>query len=233
MVISKRQPGKTQKTPLGTQKHVPEQARYYPPQEERINIASHSVGIILSVIGLYLLLSKAIHNDHKLQIIGYGIYGFSLLVLYAASTAYHSIQNSELRRKVRILDHAAIYILIAGTYTPITLIVLNDSVGLILFCIAWLLALIGISFKFFFTGQFRLLSTTLYVLMGWLIIFFLKPLAENMPKPGICWLLTGGVAYTSGAMIYGLKKIKFNHAIFHLFVLFGSICHFAAIYFYM
>jgi hemolysin III len=161
------------------------------------------------------------------------IYGFSLIVLYAASTFYHAAKEPKLRRKLNIFDHAAIYVLIAGSYSPFTLIILQGSIGWIVFWFTWLFALTGIILKLFYTGRFDKLSTIIYVLMGWQIVFVIKPLIENLATEGMQLLFAGGVFYTIGAIIYSIKKIKFNHAIFHVFVLLGSFCHFASIYLYI
>ena len=131
------------------------------------------------------------------------------------------------------MDHASIYVLIAGTYTPFTLVTLNGVTGWTLFGITWGLAVSGIILKLFFTGQYNVLSTLMYIFMGWIIVFAIKPLVNNLPVDGLFWLVAGGVAYTIGAILYGIKKIKFNHSIFHVFVLLGSSCHFVAIYFYV
>lgn len=132
-----------------------------------------------------------------------------------------------------MFDHASIYILIAGTYTPYTLVTLSGTTGWVLFGISWGLALAGVILKLFFTGKYNLLSTIMYVLMGWIIIFAVNPLLNKLTQEGLIWLLAGGVAYTVGAIIYSIKKIKFNHAVFHLFVLLGSFCHFMSVYFYV
>ena len=159
------------------------------------------------------------------------IYGLSLIVLYAASTLYHSAKDPIRRRKLNIFDHAAIYVLIAGTYTPFCLIVLGETLGWTIFGFTWTFALIGILLKLFFTGRFDKLSTLMYVLMGWQILFVINPLIENFPTQGVQLLFLGGVFYTLGAVLYSLKKINYNHAIFHVFVLLGSLCHFLSVLF--
>jgi hemolysin III len=135
--------------------------------------------------------------------------------------------------RLRVVDHASIYVLIAGTYTPFTLITLAGPTGYTLFAVAWIMAVCGIVLKLFFTGRFTALSTAMYVLMGWLIVFAIKPLMAGLPPAGLLWMLAGGVAYTVGALLYGIKALPFNHAIFHLFVLAGSLCHFIAVYAYV
>ena len=134
---------------------------------------------------------------------------------------------------MNILDHATIYVLIAGTYTPFTIVTLNGTIGWVIFGISWGLALTGVILKLFFTGKYNLLSTIMYVLMGWVIVFAIKPLVNNLPSEGLIWLFAGGFSYTIGAILYSIKKIKFNHAIFHIFVLIGSFCHFMSVYFYV
>ena len=206
---------------------------HYSPLEEKTNIISHAIGLFLSVVALLLMLVRAGGSGDILQIIGAGIFGVSLIALYAASTLYHSARDPKVRARLRINDHATIYILIAGTYTPFTLITLNGWVGWTIFGVSWGMAIAGVILKLFFTGKYNVLSTLMYVFMGWIIIFAIKPLVNSFPPEGIFWLVAGGIAYTTGAVIYSIKKIKFNHAIFHLFVLLGSICHFIAVYFYV
>jgi hemolysin III len=134
---------------------------------------------------------------------------------------------------LKIIDHASIYVLIAGTYTPFTLVTLNGTIGWVIFGTSWGLALTGIILKLFFTGKYDLISTIMYVLMGWVIVFAIKPLINNLPLEGLLWLFAGGISYTIGAILYSIKKIKFNHAIFHMFVLIGSFCHFMSVFFYV
>jgi hemolysin III len=209
------------------------QAKFYSPAEERINIISHAAGLVLSIVGLMLLLGHARHNGNMWHIVSFCIFGASLILLYSASTFYHSAKKQDVRNRARIIDHAAIYILIAGTYTPFALVTLRGSTGWVIFGVTWGLALSGITLKLFFTGKYELLSTMMYVFMGWVIIFAVKPLIQNLSSEGIAWLLAGGVAYTAGAIIYSFKNIKFNHAIFHVFVLIGSISHFLSVYLYV
>lgn len=206
---------------------------HYSPIEERINISSHAFGFVLSLVALALLVVHAAMHGTVWHIVSFSVFGLSLLALYAASTLYHSAKNPVLRSKLRIIDHATIYILIAGTYTPFTLITLAGAVGWIIFSVSWAMAFIGIILKIFFTGKYDLISTLLYVFMGWIILFALEPLINNLPAEGLFWLVAGGVAYTVGALVYSIKKIKFNHAIFHMFVLLGSFCHFVSVYYYV
>jgi len=197
------------------------------------NIVSHAVGLLLSIAGLLLMLVRAGDTGDVLRIVSAAIFGAGLIALYLASTLYHSARDPRTRSRLRVNDHATIYVLIAGTYTPITLVTLNGWVGWTLFGITWGMALTGVVLKLFFTGRYGLLSTLMYVFMGWIIIFAIKPLIANMPSAGLSWLVAGGAAYTTGAILYSIKKIHFNHAIFHLFVLLGSFCHFVAVYSYV
>jgi hemolysin III len=212
---------------------VIKQAKFYSQAEERINVISHAAGLILSIVGLILLLAHASFNGTVWHVVSFTIFGASLILLYAASTFYHSASQQELRNRLRIIDHAAIYILIAGTYTPFALVTLKGSTGWVIFGVTWGLAVSGISLKLFFTGKYELLSTLMYVFMGWVIIFAVKPLIQNLSTEGLAWLFAGGIAYTLGAVIYSFKKIRFNHAIFHVFVLIGSISHFLSVYLYV
>jgi hemolysin III len=207
--------------------------QFYPPLEEKINILSHATGLILSIVALVLLVIRASLHGNAWHVVSFSIFGASLIILYTASTVYHSSKKPETRNRLRIVDHAAIYVLIAGTYTPFTLVTLNGTVGWVIFGISWGMALTGITLKLFFTGRYGLLSTAMYIFMGWLIIFAIQPLIANLPADGLYWLVAGGLAYTLGAILYGIKQIRFNHAIFHMFVLLGSFCHFMAVYFYV
>lgn len=205
----------------------------YPPEEEKFNVNSHLLGIILSVPGFILLLIKALSFSDIWMFISFGIYGLSMITLYTASTIYHKSKEAKIRNRLNIFDHSSIYILIAGTYTPFALVTLNGFVGWVVFAVVWAFAIVGVSLKLFFTGRFQLFSTLMYILMGWLIIGAIKPLVNNLSTEGLIWLFSGGAFYTLGAVFFSIKKIKFNHAIFHVFVLLGSICHYISIYFYV
>ena len=210
-----------------------EGVKYYPPREEKINIMSHAIGFILSVFALVFLFMHANQHGDIWHVISFSIFGASLIALYAASTFYHSAKKPELRKRLRVVDHASIYVLIAGTYTPFTLVTLNGSIGWIIFSASWGMALTGIILKLFFTGKYKVISTLMYVFMGWMIIFAIKPLINNLSSEGLFWLVAGGMSYTIGAILYSIKKIKFNHAIFHVLVLIGSACHFVSVFFYV
>ncbi len=210
-----------------------EEIKYYSPIEEKINIISHAIGFILSIVALVLLVTHANLHGDVWHIVSFSIFGASLIILYAASTFYHNAKKPELRNRLKIIDHAAIYVLIAGSYTPFTLVTLQGTIGWVIFGTSWGLALTGIILKLFFTGKYNLISTLMYVFMGWVIVFAIKPLINNLPLEGLFWLFAGGMAYTIGAILYSIKKIKLNHAIFHLFVLMGSFSHFVSVFFYV
>jgi len=210
-----------------------EDIKCYPPREEKINIFSHGIGFIFSFIALVFLVTQAYLHGTIWHIVSFGIFGASLMTLYAASTCYHNAKKPEIRKRLKIFDHASIYILIAGTYTPFTLVTLKGATGWIIFGISWGLAVTGIILKLFFTGKYGLISTLMYILMGWVIVFAIKPLIQNLPLKGLLWLFAGGISYTIGAILYSISRIKFNHAIFHLLVIIGSFCHFMSIFFYV
>jgi hemolysin III len=205
----------------------------YSPLEEKINYTSHGLGFILSLVATFFLVKKALPLNNLTTMISVLVFGVSTSVLYAASTCYHYSKCEIKRYKLKVFDHAAIYVLIAGSYTPLTLVALKGSEGIFLCTLVWIIAVVGISLKIFFTGRFKILSTSIYIIMGWMIVFFAKPLIETMSLAGLLWLLGGGVSYTVGAVIYSIKKIKLNHGIFHLFVLAGSVSHFITIYFFV
>ena len=207
--------------------------QFYSPTEEKLNIWSHAFGIFLSIIALVLLILKAVQQDNIWMMISFPIFGVSLILLYLASTLYHASKEPQKRFKLKVFDHAAIYVLIAGSYTPFTLVSLNGETGWLIFSMVWVMAFTGIILKLFFTGRFKVVSTAMYVLMGWLIVFYFQELTAHLHEKGVFYLILGGVLYTIGAILYSIKKIKFNHAIFHFFVLAGSFCHFLSIYLYV
>jgi hemolysin III len=156
-----------------------------------------------------------------------------MVFLYIASALYHSSWNPRHKHILKIIDHACIYLLIAGTYTPFTLVTLRGSWGWSLFTLVWGLALVGIIFQVFFVYRFRILATLAYLLMGWIIVIAVKPLVTQLPLGGLVWLIAGGLAYTAGAVFYVWKRLPYSHAIWHLFVICGSLCHFFAVLFYV
>jgi hemolysin III len=201
--------------------------------EDTLNSITHGAGVLFSIIGLILLIAFSSRYGQINHIISCTIFGTALVLLYTASTLYHSSRKPTVKHFFKIVDHSCIYVLIAGTYTPFMLVVIRGSLGWAIFAIVWSLTILGIVFKVFFVNRFRIISTIAYLAMGWLIIFAIKPLFQTLPGEGIAWLVAGGLAYTMGIVFYIWKKLPFNHAIWHLFVLAGSICHFMAVFFYV
>lgn len=201
----------------------------YSDKEERLNVISHALGLLLSIIAFPYLIFKATLCTGFWQQASFVIYGLSLITLYAASTFYHAAKEPKRRRKLNIFDHAAIYVLIAGSYSPFCIVGLANELGWLMFCIVWFFAFIGVVIKLYFTGRFGKISTIMYLLMGWQIMFFIKPLMTNISKESLYWLIAGGVFYSVGALFYSIKKLPYNHATFHVFVLLGSFSHFVAI----
>lgn len=205
----------------------------YSVGEEIANSITHGIGIILSIAALGILTTYAGIHGNVWHIVSVSIYGTTLVLLYTASTLYHSIQNARAKSILRILDHAAIYLLIAGTYTPFTLVNLRGPWGWGLFGAVWGLALLGVLFQLSFIKRFRAVSISLYIGMGWAVLIAIKPLIASVAFGGIIFLVLGGLAYTLGILFYVWKKLKFHHAIWHVFVLTGSILHFFAVLFYV
>jgi hemolysin III len=201
--------------------------------EEILNAVTHGVGTLFAIIALSILSAAAYIYGSVWHLVSFIIYGVSLVLLYLASTLYHSFTNEKAKYAFKIFDHAAIYLLIAGTYTPFTLVPLHGTLGWTIFGIVWGLALIGIVFKLFFVKRFKLLSTICYLLMGWFSVVMIKPLLVTLPVDGLWWLVVGGLFYTVGAIFYLAKKLPYHHAIWHLFVLAGSIAHFIAVFKYV
>ncbi|MBN1471208.1 MAG: hemolysin III family protein [Syntrophaceae bacterium] len=213
-------------TPLQT-------AVQYTPLEEKFNSITHGFGIVFSIAALILLIVfSSLYGDLR-HIISCTIFGTTLVLLYTSSTLYHSCSKQNLKYKFKIMDHACIYILIAGTYTPFLLVTLHGVIGWSMLALIWSLTVVGIFLKVFFVHRFQVISTITYILMGWIIIFAIKPLIQTLPPGGLILLVSGGCAYTFGTIFYAWQKLPFNHAIWHLFVLGGSICHFFSIMFYV
>jgi len=202
-------------------------------KEETINAATHGLGAVLGVVGLAVLVVMAALHGDAWHIVSCSIYGGTLVLLFTSSTLYHSFCDERVKHAFRIVDHASIYLLIAGTYTPFLLVNLRGGWGWGLFGVVWGLALAGIVFQIFFVDRFRLAQTLIYLAMGWLVVIAVKPLLANVPPAGLLWLLAGGLSYTVGAIFYLWKKLPYHHAVWHLFVLAGSVCHYFAILFYV
>jgi hemolysin III len=197
--------------------------------EEIANAITHGIGLLLSIAGFVVLLVLAALRGTAWHIVACSIYGTTLICLYAASTLYHAVISPRVKRALRIFDHSAIYLLISGTYTPFLLVNLRGPWGWSLFGVIWGLALAGVLFKFWFVERFAILSTAVYIAMGWLVVVAAKPVITHLSLTAIMWLLAGGLAYTGGVIFFAAKRIPYSHAIWHLFVLAGSICHYFAV----
>jgi hemolysin III len=202
-------------------------------KEETVNALTHGLGALLSLGGLVVLVVMASLHGDAWHIVSCSIYGFTLVLLFSSSTLYHSFRSQRVKHIFRIIDHASIYLLIAGTYTPFVLVNLRGRWGWSLFGVIWGLALAGIVFQIFFVSRFRLVQTMIYLAMGWLVVIAIKPLFMHVSRLGLLWLLFGGLCYTVGAVFYLWKKLPYHHAVWHLFVLGGSVCHYFAILFYV
>lgn len=205
----------------------------YSPVEELANRLTHGIGAVLSLAGLVILVVHSTLYGNAWHITSTAVYGVSLVVLYTASTLYHSVTSPRARRLCQRFDHAAIFLLIAGTYTPFVLGPLRGGWGWSLFGIVWGCAVVGVVLKFFFAGRFDVLSTLIYLAMGWLVLIAAKPLFAALPLGGIWLLVAGGLCYTFGTVFYLWEKLPFNHAVWHVWVLAGSACHWAAVFGYV
>jgi hemolysin III len=197
---------------------------------ERINSLSHGFGMLFGIICMPVLIAVAVKKNHIASITGAAIYGCCFLMLFTFSTLYHGFKQPAIKGKLKILDHISIYFLIAGTYTPFILIFVNNTFGKSLLVILWGLTAIGIIFKLYFTGRFEIMSTIIYILMGWILFAGGKTFFAQMPESVILLLTMGGILYSLGVIFYLWKKYTYHHVIWHLFVLAAAICHFAAVF---
>ena len=197
--------------------------------EEWVNALTHGLGAIAALAGGAVLITLAAVYGDAWQLAGAIVFGICLLLLYVASTLYHAVAYPQAKARLKVFDHCAIYLLIAGTYTPFTLIGLRGPWGWGLFAAIWTLALAGVVFKLFYTGRFPRLSTLIYVAMGWLVLVALKPLLGALDGWTLGWLFAGGACYTLGTVFYHRPSLRYSHAIWHLFVVAGSVCHYVAV----
>ena len=219
--------------PVRTGKESNKLVNRYTLGEEIFNSVTHGIGALLSIVALVILVAYgSIHGD-VWRIISFSIYGATLFVLYTSSTLYHSIFNNKVKQIFRVFDHASIFLLIAGSYTPITLLAMRGAWGWTLFALVWSIAIIGIILKAVSLEKANRISLVLYIMMGWLLVVAIKPMLAMAPYGLIIWLIIGGLIYTLGTIFYACKRIPFNHGIWHLFVLGGSITHFMGILFYL
>jgi hemolysin III len=202
-------------------------------REEVANSVTHGLGLLASLVGALMLVSLSAEQGGVWHVVSAAIYGATLVALYTASTMYHALKGTRARSVLRVLDHCAIYLLIAGTYTPVTLVSMRGGWGWTLFGLAWGLAAVGIVFKVLATGRYAVLSTVAYVLMGWLCIVAAKPMLVLLSPGALALLGAGGVLYTAGIVFYHSKRVPYSHAVWHLFVVAGSVCHYLAIALYV
>lgn len=207
-------------------------SRKYLITNEVLNAVTHGIGIILSIIGLVFLVQKGMQLGGILEVTSYTVYGTTLILLYLSSTLYHSLTFTKASYVFRIIDHCSIFLLIAGTYTPYTLITIGGRLGISLTILIWSIALFGVIYKTVWFKKFQGLSLWIYISMGWISIFFLNSLYRGLGTGGFIWLVGGGLAFTVGALFYRLKHVRFMHVVWHLFVLTGTICMFFSIYLY-
>jgi hemolysin III len=202
-------------------------------REELANVVTHAIGAVFGIVGLSALMVGAWRHNDAWRTVSFSIYGATLILLYLASVFYHGARSPRAKRLLQFFDHAAIYLLIAGTYTPFTLVSLRGSWGWTMFGLIWGLAITGILLKVFFFGRMGIASTVLYLLMGWLVVIAIKPVMDAVSVRGLVWLVAGGLAYTVGVIFYAWHRLPYSHPIWHLFVLAGSVFHYFAIFFYV
>jgi len=201
-------------------------------REEIANCLTHGIGAGLSIAGMAFLITFAAKQGDPWKIVSFSIYGGCMIILYLASTLYHAFLSPRAKKVFKVLDHSAIFLAIAGSYTPFTLVSLRASWGSTLFVIVWIFAGLGVLFKVFFVNRFRLISVGVYILMGWLALVAVRPMLKMVPTGGLVWIAIGGLAYTIGTAFYASRK-PLMHMVWHLFVLVGSICHYMAVWFYV
>lgn len=207
--------------------------KFYTLGEEIAHAVTHGLGILLAIAGLTVLVAYSTRYGDSRHIVGSAIFGSTLVLMYTASTLYHSIPLPRARKVLRIIDHTMIYFLIAGSYTPFTLVTLNGPWGWTLFGITWGLALAGVVFKVFATGRLQKLSLAIYLSMGWCVVVAIRPLIGALATGGLVLLVIGGLCYTGGVVFYVRERLRYHHAIWHVFVLAGSVFHYFAVLFYV
>lgn len=212
---------------------VPARERVYSFGEHLADAITHGFGAVLAIIGLVVLVARAVLYGNTWHVVACSVFGATLVMMYTASTLYHSIPLPKARKVLRIIDHSLIFFLIAGTYTPFTLVTLQGPWGWSLFGFTWGLAVIGVALKIFFTGRYEKISLAVYLMMGWCAIVAIKPLIDNLDPVGLALLASGGITYSGGVAFYAWKHLRYHHAIWHLFVLGGSVLHWFTVYYYV
>lgn len=210
--------------------------KMYTREEQIANSISHGLGVVFGIVALVILLVYSNRKEDTLSIVAFSIYGACLIFMYLSSTLYHSISNPKAKKILRVFDHSSIYLFIAGTYTPIALLTMEGKVRIALLVATWSIAAFGVIFKINTIGKFdkyKVVSLILYIAMGWIAVFVMKPIVEMTSLGFLLWILGGGLVYTVGTIFYSNKKIPYNHAIWHLFVLGGTVLHFIGIFKYL
>ncbi|MDQ0160072.1 PAQR family membrane homeostasis protein TrhA [Alkalibacillus salilacus] len=205
----------------------------FTPKEEKVNAITHGLGALLSLAGLVILIVYASLNGNVWQVVSVTIYGATMLIMYLSSTIVHSLKEGKAKDLFLFIDHSSIYLFIAGSYTPILLVMLRGPIGWTFFGVIWGVALLGIVFKIFFVHRFMVVSTLIYIVLGWFIVFVWQPLAAEMDTTGLVYLIVGGILYSVGSLFYMWRGFPYHHAVWHLFVIAGSAFHFFAILFYI
>lgn len=205
----------------------------YTVREEVFNALTHGIGVAFGITALVILVMFSVEQNNIWKIVSSSLFGSTLVLMYLTSTLYHSFSRFKIRRLLKTLDHAAIYLLIAGTYTPLTLVNLRGAWGWTLFGVIWGLALFGIIFKIFFVYRLPTISTLFYLLMGWLVVIAAVPIYHHFAFSGLMWLVAGGLCYSLGTIFYAWESVKYMHGVWHLWVIAGTVCHFFAILFYV
>ncbi|MCM2681385.1 PAQR family membrane homeostasis protein TrhA [Echinimonas agarilytica] len=205
----------------------------YSPAEEWANSLTHALGLILSVVALVMMVVVSVELQDTWRVVATSVYGGSLILLFLASVAYHAVPWTKLKTRLKLFDHCAIYLLIAGSYTPFLLISMRDTLGWWLFGIVWSMAALGITLKIGWGNRFKILRVASYLVMGWLIVVAIKPLTDAIGQAGLIWLAAGGACYSVGVIFYLRKSLSYAHSIWHLFVVAGAMCHFFAVWFHV
>jgi hemolysin III len=199
-------------------------------QEELANTATHAIGVILILLFFPLLIKGALDRGATSMIWALGVFGFGMLMAYLASTLYHLVDHPQIKSKMRVWDHIGIFLLIGGTYTPVVCRYTDTHTAMIFLSVMWSLIVVGSVLKVFFTGRYDRLSTVIYLFLGWMVVFIIRPVRDNMPFEIFMWILAGGLAYTLGVIFYKWRSLKYQHSIWHLFVLAGTALQFVAVY---
>jgi len=200
---------------------------------EVLNAVTHGIATLLSVLALISLIGKGIDSENTVELVSYIVYGVSLILLYASSTIYHSFKFTRANGILRRLDHCSIFLLIAGTYTPYTLVSVSGTFGIVLTILIWSIALFGVVYKIFWFDKFQNLTVWIYIAMGWIVVLFLPSIFQSISTAGLLWLFFGGMAFTVGTIFYRLKNVRFMHVVWHLFVILGTVLMFVSVYSYV